>query len=192
MGGVKLAEIPKITNLENNKCKTNNINVNIEIKDWEFIEPENINQMIKTGGLVTGMAGTGKSTILNGFKDELIEKKNEIVRLLYSTCSPTHKASKIINGKTIHKLFGIDPIEYTYDYKTVKALRDNGITHILVDEVSMISSRMWCVLLHIQTQYGFRFIGFGDFKQLKPPEEEHVEFESLRMLKSYLTTKDAI
>ena len=60
---------------------------------------------------------------------------------------------------------------------------DNGITHILIDEVSMISSRMWGVLAHIQNQYGFIFIGFGDFKQLKPVKEETINFENLTIVK---------
>ena len=98
-------------------------------------------------------------------------------------CAPTHKACKIVGGKTIHKLFGIHPNDYTFDYKTVKALLDAGITHILIDEVSMISSQMWCILKHIQTQYEFVFIGFGDFKQLKPVKEERIDFENLTIVK---------
>ena len=60
---------------------------------------------------------------------------------------------------------------------------DNDITHILIDEVSMISSRMWGVLAHIQKQYGFIFIGFGDFKQLKPIKEDTIDFENLTIVK---------
>ena len=106
-----------------------------------------------------------------------------MIHKLYAVCAPTHKACKIISGKTSHKLFGIHPIDYTYDYKLTKSLVDNEITHILIDEVSMISSQMWCVLAHIQMQFGFIFIGFGDFKQLKPVKEETINFEDLTFVK---------
>ncbi len=78
---------------------------------------------------------------------------------------------------------GINPIDYTYDYKLVKQLYNEGITHILIDEISMIPSKMWCVLAYIKIQYGFIFIGFGDFKQLKPVKEEHIDIQSLRVVK---------
>ena len=35
---------------------------------------------------------------------------------------------------------------------------------------------MWNVIAHIKQQFGFIFCGFGDFKQLKPINEEHIGF----------------
>ena len=45
----------------------------------------------------------------------LIEKKNNIVRKLFKVCAPTQNACKLIGGQTLHKLFGINPIDYTCD-----------------------------------------------------------------------------
>ena len=42
---------------------------------------------------------------------------------------------------------------------------------------------MWVVLAHIQKQYGFIFIGFGDFKQLNPIKEDTINFENLAIVK---------
>jgi hypothetical protein len=36
---------------------------------------------------------------------------------------------------------------------------------------------MWNVIAHIKQQFGFVFAGFGDFKQLKPVGEEHIDFK---------------
>ena len=157
--------------------------LSLEFKAWKHIDEVNIESLLEQGGLITGMAGTGKSTHLKNLKNKLAEIRNDIVRQLCAVCAPTHKACKIVGGKTIHKLFGIHPIDYTFDYKLVKALVNDGITHILVDEVSMISSQMWCLLNHIQKQYGFIFIGFGDFKQLRPVKEETINFENLTLVK---------
>ena len=71
----------------------------------------------------------------------------------------------ITNFKT---WFGVNPIDYSYEYKKVKELKNNGIKYIFIDEVSMISEKMWNVIAHIKNRFGFVFVGFGDFKQLKP------------------------
>ena len=39
---------------------------------------------------------------------------------MFMTACPTHKACKIVNGETIHRLFDINPIDYSYGYKKLK------------------------------------------------------------------------
>jgi len=184
-GDIKKVKPPKVKseNIVERKHKNKSDVLSLEFKAWKYIDEVNIENLLEQGGLITGMAGTGKSTHLKNFKAKLVETRNDIVHQLCAVCAPTHKACKIIGGKTIHKLFGIHPKDYTFDYKLIKALVNDGITHILVDEVSMISSQMWCLLAHIQKQYGFVFIGFGDFKQLKPVKEETINFENLTIVK---------
>ena len=46
-----------------------------------------------------------------------------------------------------------------------------ALTKKFVDEVSMIPSWLWNVIAHVKNQYGFIFIGCGDWKQLKPVDE---------------------
>ena len=143
-GDVKKAKPPTVKpeNIVERKHK-NKINVlSLEFKTWKYIDEVNIDSLLEHDGRITGMAGTGKSTHLNNFKTKLIQCKNEIFHQLRAVCAPTHKACKIIGGRTIHKLFSIHPIDYTFDYKLVKALVNDGITQILIDEVSMISSQM--------------------------------------------------
>ena len=67
-------------------------------------------------------------------------------------------------------------MDYSYEYKKVTELKNNGIQYILTDEVSMVSEQMWNVIAHIKQQFQFVFVGFGDFKQLKPVGEEHIDF----------------
>ena len=40
----------------------------------------------------------------------------------------------------------------------------------------MIGEQMWNVIAHIKKQFKFTICGFGDFKQLKPVNEEHIDF----------------
>ena len=35
---------------------------------------------------------------------------------------------------------------------------------------------MWNVIAHVKRLFGFIFCGLGDFKQLKPVNEEHIDF----------------
>ena len=53
--------------------------------------------------------------------------------------------------------------------------KHEGLQSVFIDEVSMISQQMWNVIAHIKQQFGFIFCEFGDFKQLKPINEEHID-----------------
>eukprot|EP00972_Heterocapsa_arctica_P083767 12343097-Heterocapsa_arctica.AAC.1 len=74
------------------------------------------------------MAGTGKTYTLNSIINALDENDE------YITIAPTHKACKLINGTTIHRMFGINPIDNSYEYKKAITLKDNGVKYIFIDE----------------------------------------------------------
>ena len=74
-------------------------------------------------------------------------------------------------------MFGVNPLDYSYEYKKVAELKGNGIKYIFIDDVSMVSELMWNVIAHMNQQFGFVFIGFGDFKQLKTVGEQHIDFK---------------
>ena len=48
------------------------------------------------------MSGTGKTTKLNELKHALQPDE-------HITICPTHKACKLVNGNTVHRMFGISP-----------------------------------------------------------------------------------
>ena len=68
---------------------------------------------------------------------------------------PAHKACKLVNGNTIHRVFGINPIDLSYEYKKAENLKDAGIKYILIDEVSMISELIWCILCDLKKQFDY-------------------------------------
>ena len=59
------------------------------------------------------MAGTGKTTTLDKIKSTL--SSNEAFRNFITAC-PTHNACKLVNGVTIHRMFGINPTDYSYEF----------------------------------------------------------------------------
>jgi len=145
-------------------------------KQWnnhkrELIDDNDIQSILKKGGLIHGGAGTGKSTTLNRIKDVL--QINDLIVGAF-----THKASGIVGGCTLHRLFGIDTKTNKFDYKLIKSYHKQGVKYIFIDEISMIPSWLWNIIAHIKVQYGFVIIGCGDWRQLPPVDEEHIDFEN--------------
>jgi hypothetical protein len=214
-GDVKIEDVPKINNrtivLPGHNIRTDTYTARIE--DWTLIEPNHLdvvfnvgdcafvnpdlaNSLLENGMLLTGRAGTGKSTILNLFKKMLVRQSAvDSDDTLIPTCvvsAFTHKACKIVNGYTIHKLFGIHPFTLEWSYKIAKSIRDSGVTHVLIDEISMIPLGLWGVLAHIKYEFGFIFIGFGDWKQLKPVNENSIDFKNLQIIKYLFDYKHCV
>ena len=122
------------------------------------------------------MSGTGKTT-------KLLQLKNELHPDEHITICPTHKACTLVDGYTIHRMFGISPIELSYEYTSAQDLKNAGMIYIFIDEVSMVSERTWCILCHLKKEFHFVFIGFGDFKQLEPVNEERIGFQNSWLVK---------
>ena len=122
------------------------------------------------------MSGTGKTT-------NLLQLNNELHPDEHITICPTHKACNLVDGCTIHRMFCINPIDLSYEYKQAQELKPAGIKHIFIDEVSMVSEILWCILCHSEKYFNFIFIGFGDFMQLKPVNEEHIYFQNSWLVK---------
>ena len=57
------------------------------------------------------MSGTGKTT-------KLLQLTNELQPDEHITICPTHKACTLVDGCTIHRMFGISPIGFSYGYKS--------------------------------------------------------------------------
>jgi len=125
------------------------------------------------------MAGTGKSTSINNIKNKLIQENNNS----YIICAFTHKASEIVDGNTCHRVLGIDVKTRQCDFKLIKSYVNKGVKYIFIDEISMVPSWIWNIFAHIKQQYGFIILGFGDWAQLRPVDEEHIEFENTEIVK---------
>ncbi|MEY8578018.1 AAA family ATPase [Corynebacteriaceae bacterium 6-324] len=127
--------------------------------------------------LLTGKAGTGKSTLLRTFLDS-VEEKNVLVT------APTGVAALNVGGFTIHKAFGFRPGMYPDDLKsggkyhassaTAKLLQSVDI--LVVDEVSMVRADLFDMMnlalqrLRKDTRPfgGVQLVLVGDLLQLPP------------------------
>ena len=121
---------------------------------------------------ITGKAGTGKSILLQYFKQN--SKKKLVV------VAPTGVAALNVGGQTIHSLFRIPPAFIAKnslvnpDYKTAMLLRN--IDAVVIDEISMVRADLMDAIDHRLRQArsnnlpfgGIQVIMFGDLYQLPP------------------------
>lgn len=121
---------------------------------------------------ITGKAGTGKSTLLEYFRQNTSKE--------VAVLAPTGVAAINVNGQTIHSFFGFKP-SITPEKVKKAAGPDSGIYKefdtIIIDEVSMVrADLMDCVekFLRLNGPYrkqwfgGVQMIFVGDLYQLPP------------------------
>lgn len=133
---------------------------------------------------VTGRAGTGKSTLLEYFRDHT--KKNIVI------LAPTGVAALNVKGQTIHSFFGFST-DVTLESvrkprKNIKIMR--ALEILVVDEISMVRADLLDCMdraLRLAREKkdrpfgGVRLIGIGDLYQLPPvvsSAEERLFFRS--------------
>jgi ATP-dependent exoDNAse (exonuclease V) alpha subunit len=124
---------------------------------------------------VTGRAGTGKSTLLVGLKEMLVE---EAIVL-----APTGLAAVNVGGQTIHSFFALPPRLIRPD--DIRRSRNGRLMRrlkfLIIDEVSMVrSDLMWAIDQSLRVNRGrprepfggVRLALFGDLHQLPPVVNE--------------------
>lgn len=132
-------------------------------------------KMERTDGhiLLTGDAGTGKSTLLTEF---LTRSKKKVVVL-----APTGVAALRVDGETIHSFFGFRPNTDMSQvrlkaHRVRKPEKFESIDTIVIDEISMVRADLLdfvdtflrTVLKDIRPFGGIQLIMIGDFAQLPP------------------------
>jgi ATP-dependent exoDNAse (exonuclease V) alpha subunit len=139
----------------------------IELNE-EFKRALDLMERTKKHIFITGKAGTGKSTLLEYFRN--ITKKKIVV------LAPTGVAALNVSGQTIHSFFKFKP---DITYEKVKKLKDKiykEIDTIVIDEISMVRADLLdCVDRALQLANensepfgGKQMIFFGDLYQLPP------------------------
>ena len=123
------------------------------------------------GCLIHGDAGTGKSVILMQIYEELKKGKKGVALL-----APTNIAAVRIKGQTIHKFLRCnnDGSSLHVDH-LMNIIRK--YKYILIDEISMVNTQLYEYLALLRSQ-GIIFYISGDFKQIRPVKEEHIDFEN--------------
>ena len=143
----------------------------VEIND-KFKLALNLLEDTQKNVLITGRAGTGKSTLLNYFVSRT--KKNIVV------LAPTGVAALNIKGQTIHSFFGFKPNVTLDKIKKIYGMSCNiykAIDTIVIDEISMVRADLLdCVDKFMRLNGknkdkafgGVQMVFIGDLYQLPP------------------------
>lgn len=110
------------------------------------------------GALMYIAAGYGKS--------ELIRILCELLGDRAVKLAPTNKAANNIDGKTLHKYFGInDKEEFMFNQKVPE--------YVIVDEVSLLTTPLIASLVHVKRQYPeTKMLLSGDYQQCTSVDRE--------------------
>jgi ATP-dependent exoDNAse (exonuclease V) alpha subunit len=127
---------------------------------------------------VTGGAGTGKSTVVQEFIKNKIQKSDKAAVL-----ASTGTAAILLGGRTFHSFFGLGIMEGGLEKTVERATNHKGIVQrlkktdlILIDEVSMLGATELTAADQIARKArklnapwgGMRVVMVGDFAQLPP------------------------
>ncbi|HBG81594.1 TPA: AAA family ATPase [candidate division CPR2 bacterium] len=152
---------------------------NIELND-QFQRAYNLMENSLRNIFITGKAGTGKSTLLNYFRENT---KKKVVVL-----APTGVAAINVKGQTIHSFFKFKPditlakVKKLKEKKNEKANLYQKIDTIIIDEISMVRADLLdCVdkFLRLNGKEtgkpfgGIQMIFVGDLYQLPPVVTAH-------------------
>ena len=131
--------------------------------------------------IYSGRAGTGKTTVVKYFIEEMGLELRDVVCCALSGKAVTVLASHGLQAKTIHSLIYYPMLVDVYDEDNNRVFKDNGEPKkklsfvkkehldydyklIVVDEVSMVNDDLMYDIL----SFGVPVIGMGDHNQLPP------------------------
>lgn len=132
--------------------------------------------------VLSGSAGTGKTTILNEFIQYL-----DSTDVSFVLCAPTHKAKLVMEevtgygAITLHKLLSLSPnIEiFNLDYNDLKfeskgldSIPTNGI--VIIDEASMVNDDIYKLVTEVCKFNKSKIIFIGDKCQLQPVNNHNI------------------
>ena len=107
---------------------------------------------------------------LDGVEEDLPNsKKNKIAVMGFTNKSMLNWVE--YDGKTIHKMVGIDVGTGKYDPKKIQSIM-NKYKYIVLDEISMIPLDLWKVIYELKLATDKTFITIGDYRQL-PATDDH-------------------
>lgn len=141
--------------------------------------------------VLTGFAGTGKTTLL-----KLVAQACAAQGRPFRILAPTGKAALRVKeatgyaASTIHRFLyeateDPDTGDITFVPKTSASLLDYEGGLIIIDEASMMSKRIWTHLKAAAEVVGFQIIMVGDTFQLEPIGEESENFSALDLVTPY-------
>ena len=114
--------------------------------------------------ILTGVAGSGKSTVVKHLLDKHSKK--------FRVCATTGMAAVIVGGSTVDSLFAFSRSSWTVrDANKQRRNMENCPKNIIIDEGSMIGLRMASIIMPAAETYKKNIILVGDWAQASPVKD---------------------
>ena len=143
--------------------------------DNEYNIEEIYNKISGKNVLIQGVGGSGKTYLVK----QLI-KKLKLTGRNVRISAPTHVAKRLLDGITLHKLFGIS-IDGSSSHNVSFSNKDT----LIIDEISMVSSLFYKEIFKVKKKYPeIQIILCGDYAQLLPVDMDSrgLDFETSELL----------
>lgn len=127
------------------------------------------NILVEKGGLVQGMAGCGKTTLLKN----LLSKCGKAVVLTFTNAAAENLKARGVESHTMDSFLG-----GTAGKLNPSKLKDHE--HVLIDEYTMMPVSHMAMLVRAQEAFRIKVICFGDYRQCGSIDE-YVEFHTNRI-----------
>jgi len=164
-----------------------------DMLNWSKKEIKTTKDLLYT---LDGAAGTGKTTIVRAFLQQLNIRPSKI-----AVTAPTHKAKKVIqeatdyNSQTIQKLLGLRPDvnmdNFDINKPVFNPLGEDEIQYykyVIIDESSMLNKEAFKLIEKRAIKFNVKVVFLGDAYQLPPVNERISKVFSEVTNKSTLTT----
>jgi 5-methylcytosine-specific restriction enzyme A len=150
---VKYPKLVHYMRFDNYTLHTEPWDITPDVPDNNF-EPL-INKILDSNAswLINGPPGAGKTTLINKIKEYLNNNGK-----VYKCLAPTNLAALLIDGTTVHK--------FACKLKKLTKFMETQLDYIFVDEVSMLHSNFYKILMIIKQLKDCKIIVSGDFNQL--------------------------
>lgn len=139
-----------------------------------LFNPNNKNHV---SAILTGSAGTGKTTVVSTLINSV---QNNFIRTCIELCATTHRAVGVLQNvvdqevSTVHALFKLQPGIDKYGKETLKRTGTDKIPQgslVIIDEASMLGNSFLSAIADTVRKKALKVLFVGDPYQLPPPTD---------------------
>jgi hypothetical protein len=146
-----------------------------DIKEMYSYDYQQLIDLVESGksAMITAPGGYGKTYMIY----KLMEKYPDEEHIC---CAWMNTHAYRIQGKTLHKQFGLSMDETKIHKNRLNYLKKSKTKVIIVDEIGTLDGELWTILYEIKANCpDISILCFGSFKQLKPIDRGNYEDHSL-------------